>query len=59
MENNKINMVHNDVSRVEVIDDLGRSYVKYFLGTVELQYQDDGRTLKIFITKKNKNDDKE
>lgn len=39
-------------NRVEVIDDVGRSYV--FWGkegkvSVELHKQDDGRTLKIFI----------
>jgi hypothetical protein len=40
----------NKVSRVEVIDENGRSYVKYFDGECELSYQDEGRTLKIFIT---------
>jgi hypothetical protein len=41
---------NNKVSRVEVIDENGRSYVKYFDGECELSYQDEGRTLKIFIT---------
>jgi hypothetical protein len=40
----------NKLSRVEVIDEKGRSYVKYFDGECELSYQDEGRTLKIFIT---------
>jgi hypothetical protein len=40
----------NKISRVEVIDEHGRAYVKYFDGECELSYQDDGRTLKIFIT---------
>lgn len=38
-----------EVSRIEVIDEAGRAYVKYFDGTHELSYQDQGRTLKIFI----------
>lgn len=45
-----INIEKNKLSRVEVIDENGRSYVKYFEGECELSYQDDGRTLKIFIT---------
>lgn len=41
------------VDRFEVIDETGRAYVKGSIyGTpvkVELSYQDDGRTLKVFI----------
>jgi hypothetical protein len=39
------------VSRVEVIDDKGRTYVKYLKEDefVWLSYQDDGRTLKVFV----------
>lgn len=39
------------VSRVEVIDENGRSYVKYLDAKqfAWLSYQDDGRTLKVFI----------
>jgi len=39
------------VNRVEVIDSSGRAYVKYLdtAETVEYQYQDDGKTLKLFI----------
>lgn len=51
--------VHPDirkVDRLEVIDDSGRAYVKGSIyGTpvsVELSFQDDGRTLKIFVTQK-------
>jgi hypothetical protein len=41
------------VTRVEVIDDEGRQFVNWDKkNKVELSYQDDGRTLKIFITKK-------
>lgn len=40
------------VTRVEVIDDNGRSYVNWDKrNRVEIQFQDDNRTLKIFITK--------
>lgn len=37
-----------DVTRFEVIDEKGRALVKYAVD-VELSYQDDGRTLKVFI----------
>ncbi len=38
------------VNRVEVIDENGRSYVKYCKeGDVSLSFQDDERTLKVFI----------
>lgn len=36
------------VTRFEVIDDKGRSYSKWGV-SVELSYQDDGRTLKAFV----------
>jgi len=42
------------VNRIEVIDKKGRSYVKYFDGKVEQSLQDEGRTLKIFITPQTK-----
>jgi len=39
------------VNRVEVIDETGRGYVKYLKDNefVWFSYQDDGRTLKVFI----------
>jgi hypothetical protein len=41
------------VTRVEVIQHSpphdGRAYTKYDAKDVEIQYQDDGRTLKIFL----------
>lgn len=38
------------ISRVEVIDENGRSYVKYFdVGKLDFSIQDEGRTLKLFI----------
>ena len=44
------------VTRVEIIDHqtvptVGRAYVKTDCKNVEIQLQDDGRTLKIFISK--------
>ena len=42
-----------NVNRIEVIDENGRSYVNWKENNnVELSIQDDGRTLKIFITQK-------
>ena len=37
------------VTRVEVIDNDGRRYVKYNVKSVELQLQDEERTLKLFV----------
>jgi len=37
------------VTRVEVIDKNGRSYTNHKVADLHLSYQDDGRTLKIFI----------
>lgn len=43
----------NKLTRVEVIDENGRSYVNWDENNeVKLDYQDDGRTLKIFINKR-------
>lgn len=36
------------ITRVEVIDDLGRQYLAY-PESVELSFQDGGRTLKVFV----------
>ena len=38
-----------DVNRVEVIDNNGRSYTKNWVDSVEIQLQDDGKTLKLFV----------
>jgi hypothetical protein len=43
------------VTRFEVIDTNGRVYQKWNCN-VELSYQDDGRTLKVFINSLNKQD---
>ena len=42
-----------DVTRVEVIDENGRSYVKYNCNNVKMCLQDDGYTLKLFLDKEN------
>jgi hypothetical protein len=39
------------VTRVEIIDDTGRVYVTWGITSLELQLQDDDRTLKIFLSK--------
>ena len=45
---------HNRLTRVEVIDKEGRSYVNWDKNNrIELSYQDSGRTLKIFINDSN------
>jgi hypothetical protein len=38
------------VRRVEVIDLSGRSYIEHNAAHVEISYQDDGTTLKVFLT---------
>jgi len=49
-----MNQLLDKVNRVEVIDEKGRNYVNWDdANTVELDLQDDNRTLKIFIRKKN------
>jgi hypothetical protein len=40
---------------VEVIDENGRSYVKYFCNNVKMCLQDDGYTLKLFLDKEDSN----
>jgi hypothetical protein len=52
MENNNI----DKVTRFEVIDDSGRVLVRYGI-KIELSFQDDDRTLKVFLTSKNKSTD--
>lgn len=47
-------MAHDlKVTRFEVIDENGRAYTEHYCN-VELSYQDDGRTLKVFIKSLNK-----
>lgn len=38
-----------DVTRVEVIDDHGRSYMSFGTHDVKISIQDSGRTLKVFL----------
>lgn len=40
------------VTRLEVIDGDGRSYTNWKVESLEFSYQDDGRTLKIFVREK-------
>ena len=46
---------NSKVTRFEVIDENGRAYTKHNC-KIELSYQDDGRTLKVFIKPLNKQD---
>lgn len=41
-----------DVTRVEVIDHNGRSYVAYDVEVEYIQLQDENRTLKVFLRKR-------
>ncbi len=45
-----------NVTRVEVIDEHGRSYTHHNADVVEYSLQDDGKTLKIFIRDKKSED---
>jgi hypothetical protein len=40
----------NNVTRVEIIDAKGRSYVKHNISKFEFSIQDNGKTLKLFLT---------
>lgn len=42
------------VTRFEVIDESGRMYVIYDATNIVLNYQDDGKTLKVFVSRNNK-----
>lgn len=50
------NIPFPEVNRVEVIDENGRSYVKYNCNNVKICLQDDGYTLKLFLDKENKDE---
>lgn len=39
----------SQVTRLEVIDNDGRSYVKYNIEKIQFSLQDDDRTLKLFV----------
>jgi uncharacterized membrane protein len=41
---------YNNVSRLEIIDDKGRSYVKLGVTGMTFDLQDQGKTLKIFLS---------
>jgi len=38
-----------DVTRMEVITNDGREFVRYGCSTVQVSLQDDGRTIKVFL----------
>jgi len=42
-------LAHEQVTRVELIENVGRAYVQYGVGDVITALQDDGRTLKLFL----------
>jgi hypothetical protein len=42
----------NNITRFEVIDDNGRSYVLKNIKNIQLSVQDNDKTLKVFLTKK-------
>lgn len=42
------------VTRVEVIDNSGRAYTEYNAADVQISFQDDERTLKVFLKNLNK-----
>lgn len=55
MSNTKPKQEFESITRVEVIDENGRSYVNWNDNNkVEVFIQDEGKTLKIHITKKRK-----
>ena len=48
--NSDMCILQEGITRVEVIDETGRAYSKWGTKKVELCYQDEGKTLKIFIS---------
>lgn len=40
---------HDEVTRVEVIDKTGRAYTNMKATNVKISFQDDNRTIKVFI----------
>lgn len=45
-------LVLDNVTRVEVIDEQGRAYTRHNIDVVHLSVQDNGRTIKIFVSSK-------
>lgn len=37
--------------RLEVIDEYGRAFVRYNIDVLEMELQDDGRTVKLFVNR--------
>jgi hypothetical protein len=42
----------HDVTRVEIIDEKGREYTRHNIDVVKLAVQDNGKTIKIFVSSK-------
>ena len=52
MNNTELQKVFETIKRIEVIDENGRSYVNWNdKNKVQVFIQDDGKTLKIYITR--------
>lgn len=49
--------IYDLVTRVEVIDENGRSYTSYNITVDYLSLQDDNRTLKVFLSQRKKQDE--
>lgn len=49
-------VAYPDVSRVEVINSQGRAFTSTNCDSVEIVLQDDGKTLKIFLKDRSRND---
>lgn len=47
--NTTLDLTYKNINRIEVIDNKGRSYVNYNVNKINLDLQDSGKTLKIFI----------
>ena len=45
------------VTRVEVIDSRGRAYMEYNAADVQVSFQDDEKTLKVFLKNLNKGEE--
>ena len=56
MQTDKPTTNTSEVTRVEVVDEEGRKYVRHNIENVDLSLQDEGKTLKIFINWNIKNE---
>jgi len=49
MPNGDLLKNYPDVTRIEVITNDGREFVRYGCSTVQVSLEDDGRTIKVFL----------